>query len=91
MHNSTLSYTTANIKVQAGVAGCVGWGRSLAAGVFNKSAPTPQGVTGRVEGFQVQVLQVLQVQVFKASGGPPLPPAPTQKFIKSSSKIESEN
>ena len=37
-----------------------------------RSAPTPQGVTGRVRGFPTQVLQVLE----DLQGGPPLPLVP---------------
>jgi hypothetical protein len=53
------------------------------------SAPTPSGVQGVSLALAV-IWFLSDSQVLKAQGGPPLPPAPPQKFTKKWSKIESK-
>ena len=55
-------------------------GRSL------RIRPHPAGVAGRVDGFPTSNSFKLLTQILKAQGGPPLPPAPSQKSPKKNQK-----
>ena len=62
----------------------MGVGAVTAAGVFNISAPTPQRVTGRVEGFLPG--SFMSFVFLKLPGVPPLPTVPTKSLSKSDQK-----